>query len=406
MRFGILVALLALFASPTAALGAAGDAGLEEMLAFERELRGLACDFHVNCRKSESMDGCTDRPFADRRFCLFDPEAAQACLDHWRGARCVEGLEDDPSAWVFRSQEVFGSKDNPCARVFVDCPEWHTPEPDLTLAPSTSRVSPEVSVQVTVGKLGIAIDGVRASQLEVIDGVPGVPPEYKRGHLLVTVYDSLQEKWDDERLIAERQGREPTDTLSIIADRATPYAVIAEVVYTAGQARYSRMLFHVAGEPEPGADRCRIRTVETRLPQISPPTPDRAPTEAYKASVSITEDGYRVVPLAPARDELLALLGGTEPAEPDLPASFERELLCAELPCASPERYDHAGLQAHLAAIHGGSPPCSGIVLLPAPGIRWDTVVRAMDAVREAPATGEGQVSGTLFPSPVLGMSW
>ncbi len=402
MRTAVLALAITLAPIPPAATSVEEEGGETSAREFERELRRLACEFHVDCLGLKPMEECLGQPPADRLGCRFDPAAAQECLALWDGARCPDEVLEAPQYWHARWEEVFGTEDNPCAAVFFGCPDWWYADPELTLAPSSSREPLPEGVGMAITRTGIYVGEDLVVDLVETDSGRVVPEQSKKGALIVGLYDELQEVRDDLRDVLERRPDDPVYRVTVAADRSTPTRLMVEILYTVGQAGFTRYLFPVAGETGEATGGFPVGVVELRLPRIEPPGVREAPPESFEAAVYISGSGYEVAAMD-LGSPMLDLLTG-EPSVPTwtVPKSFRRSLPCPDGRCASSAAYDHSGLRDHLAAIQGGSPACEQAVLVPDPGIPWEVVVAAMDAIREVPGGGDSEPR-ILFPTPILG---
>lgn len=119
-----------------------------------------------------------------------------------------------------------------------------TPSDDLTLPASSSKKPPKLAVNAVVSKTGIMVDGVK-----VVDVMgSSVGEEYKRGTMISPLFDSLKEKADAAKAIADRSPANPfTGRILLQVDKDIPFALVREVMYTAGQAQFGEFKFVVYG---------------------------------------------------------------------------------------------------------------------------------------------------------------
>jgi len=118
------------------------------------------------------------------------------------------------------------------------------PSADLKLPVSTAKKDPEVAVNVVVSKRTIAVDGVKA--IDIDRDTLTVADEYKRGTMITPLYDVLQEKADDAKALAARNPNQPfKGRLLIQCDKDIPFSLLREVMYTAGQAQFGEFKFVV-----------------------------------------------------------------------------------------------------------------------------------------------------------------
>jgi biopolymer transport protein ExbD len=116
------------------------------------------------------------------------------------------------------------------------------PSDDLRLPTSSAQQAPELAVNTVVSQTGILVDGVKV--VDVAGGAVG--EEYKRGMLISPLFDTLKEKADEAKAIAETRA---TITFSgrilLQCDKDIPFALVREVMYTAGQAQFAEFKFVV-----------------------------------------------------------------------------------------------------------------------------------------------------------------
>ncbi|NOZ85826.1 MAG: hypothetical protein GXP49_06120 [Deltaproteobacteria bacterium] len=117
---------------------------------------------------------------------------------------------------------------------------------DLTLPISTSTLKPEHTVTVAISKKDIMVDN--NAVVEVRDGKvdASAKRDGEHSYFITPLYDALFDKAENARNVAkynpdvEFKGR-----LTVIADEETPFRLLSEVMYTAGQAEYSQYKFAV-----------------------------------------------------------------------------------------------------------------------------------------------------------------
>jgi biopolymer transport protein ExbD len=116
------------------------------------------------------------------------------------------------------------------------------PSDDLRLPNSSAKKAPELAVNAVVSQTAIIVDGVKV--VDVSGGSVG--DEFKRGTLIAPLFDTLKEKADEAKALAERnpankfQGR-----LLLQCDREIPFSLVREVMYTAGQSQFAEFKFVV-----------------------------------------------------------------------------------------------------------------------------------------------------------------
>lgn len=126
---------------------------------------------------------------------------------------------------------------------------------DMELPASTAQQAPKIAVNVVVTKTMILVDGVQIMALGAVadEQNPGaslitVPAEEKKGQMITRLFDTLQAKAENAKSIAEASGRADMafeGEILIQCDKTLPFAVLREVMYTAGQAQFSKFRFVV-----------------------------------------------------------------------------------------------------------------------------------------------------------------
>lgn len=129
------------------------------------------------------------------------------------------------------------------------------PSDDLQLPTSSAQKAPEMAVNLVVSKNQILVDGVPVLNLtlqpdEDNPGVemPAVPDDEKRGQSITKLYDRLVEKAQTAKEMASRSQNDDFDfkgQILLQVDRAMPFGVLREVMYTAGQAQFGEFKFVV-----------------------------------------------------------------------------------------------------------------------------------------------------------------
>ena len=121
-----------------------------------------------------------------------------------------------------------------------------TPDPNIKLPDSTAQLVPEEAATITISDNKIVVNDTAVA--EVMEGK--VDPNDKRdgpqGFFITPLYDALVEAADNEKKIAQYSPNKVFKGIAIvIADKRTPYRLLSEVMYTAGQAEYGNFKFAV-----------------------------------------------------------------------------------------------------------------------------------------------------------------
>ncbi len=118
------------------------------------------------------------------------------------------------------------------------------PGPDLDLAKSSSLLTPAATVSITVSKSAIVVDNQPV--LVVKDGK--VEASQKRGgedsYFIIPLSKALVEAAEKKRRLEAVNPTVKFDGVcTIVMDKETPYRLLTEVMYTAGQAEFSNYKF-------------------------------------------------------------------------------------------------------------------------------------------------------------------
>lgn len=119
-----------------------------------------------------------------------------------------------------------------------------TPGSDLDIPKSSSLLSPAATVVVTVSKSAIVVDNQPV--LVIKDGK--VEASQKRGgedgYFIIPLNKVLVDAAEKKRRLATVNSSLKNDGLcTIVMDKETPYRLLTEIMYTAGQAEFSNYKF-------------------------------------------------------------------------------------------------------------------------------------------------------------------
>jgi biopolymer transport protein ExbD len=110
----------------------------------------------------------------------------------------------------------------------------------LTLPTSATTSNPAESISVTITKTAVLVDGDPVVPVHL----GNVDSSYKSGGgtgLVITpLFNNLKNHATMHKLLASRSGGSFEGEITIIADKTTPYRLITEVLYTAGEAEYGK----------------------------------------------------------------------------------------------------------------------------------------------------------------------
>jgi len=115
---------------------------------------------------------------------------------------------------------------------------------DLKPPFSTSTLRAEQSVTVTLTLNNLMVDD--KSVVEVEQGVVDAADTSSNGYLIDPLFQALQEQVDYQKRIASfNSAAEFTGMVTIISDRHVPFKLLSQVMYSAGQAQFSKFKFMI-----------------------------------------------------------------------------------------------------------------------------------------------------------------
>lgn len=127
-----------------------------------------------------------------------------------------------------------------------------TPQGDLSMPFSTTRLKPEAAVPLAVSKNSILVNDKEVCK--IINNK--VDPNCKEGkseeqYLIQTLYSALDaERQKQEEIAAYNSAQQFKGLVLIMGDKDIPFRVISEILYTAGQAQFGNFKFVVLKNPE------------------------------------------------------------------------------------------------------------------------------------------------------------
>jgi len=129
-----------------------------------------------------------------------------------------------------------------------------TPSGDLDLVKSKTSLMAEQTVTITVSKSSILVDNAMA--LAVKDGK--VDGAQKRGgedgYFIISLNKMLTDAVEKQRRIAavNPSAGKSLGVATVIMDGDTPFRLLTEVMYTAGQAEFNKFKFLTISNPDEG----------------------------------------------------------------------------------------------------------------------------------------------------------
>ena len=122
--------------------------------------------------------------------------------------------------------------------------------PDLLIPRSNSQLSPQDTMQITITRQSIVVGDNSVVALK--DGA--VDKTQKKGGenslYIQPLFDRLTDEVSKHKNIAQLRKKPFEGVVTIVADRTTPYRLVTEVMYTAGQAQLNQFKFAVVKQPQ------------------------------------------------------------------------------------------------------------------------------------------------------------
>ena len=117
--------------------------------------------------------------------------------------------------------------------------------PDLIIPRSTSELSPQDTMQITITRKSILVGDKEVVKIK--DGQ--VDKSHKRGGenslYIQPLFDQLTEEVSRHKQMAALRKQPFDGVATIVSDRTTPYRLVTEVMYTAGQAQLANFKFAI-----------------------------------------------------------------------------------------------------------------------------------------------------------------
>jgi biopolymer transport protein ExbD len=111
---------------------------------------------------------------------------------------------------------------------------------DVTLPSSTThQPPPEEAVSIVIAREALLVEGEPLVKIKNGDVDASEKTAGSFGIEIAKLKDNLTKQHTRIKKIAAARGAEATNDITIVADRNTPYRLLAAVMYTAGQAEFS-----------------------------------------------------------------------------------------------------------------------------------------------------------------------
>ena len=109
----------------------------------------------------------------------------------------------------------------------------------LSLAPSMTPLQAKQAVNVTISRRVVLVEGEAVAPITNGKIDPALKRDGENSYFINPLVDTLQKHANKERKVAEMTGAKFDGELMVVADRATPYRLLTEVLYSCGQAGYA-----------------------------------------------------------------------------------------------------------------------------------------------------------------------
>lgn len=128
------------------------------------------------------------------------------------------------------------------------------PSDDLVIPISSATAPPKLAVNVVITRHDILVDGERLVSLsETVDPTTGqtvtiVPAEARKGPMISALFDRLHEKAETAKDLGAKSNNESMafkGEILLQCDKHLPFSVVRDVMFTAGQAQFSKFRFVV-----------------------------------------------------------------------------------------------------------------------------------------------------------------
>jgi len=113
---------------------------------------------------------------------------------------------------------------------------------ELRLPGSSTQIAAHQAVAITVTTKGILVEDEAVATVKGGAVDAAIKRDGQHGYFITPLYDELAKHATRLKLIEQRSGsRQPfSGEMTVMCDRGTPYRLLSEVLYTAGQAEFSR----------------------------------------------------------------------------------------------------------------------------------------------------------------------
>ena len=119
----------------------------------------------------------------------------------------------------------------------------------LKIPESTAHMMAEQAVPVAITQTNILVDDKPVADVSDGEVDASTKRDGAKGYFITPLFDALSKQADKQKRIAKANSSQQFKGLAlIIADKDTPYRLLNEVLYTAGQAQFGQFKFVVVAE--------------------------------------------------------------------------------------------------------------------------------------------------------------
>lgn len=111
-------------------------------------------------------------------------------------------------------------------------------ERDVAPPESSARLAAADSLKVVLTSTAVLVDGQQVVPIRGGTIDPSYKQEGANGFLITPLHQLLAQHATREKKLAAIRGEEFAGELALVADKKTPYRLLTEVLYTAGQAEF------------------------------------------------------------------------------------------------------------------------------------------------------------------------
>lgn len=126
------------------------------------------------------------------------------------------------------------------------------PSEDLKLPASTTTINPEPSATVTVTANGIIVNDEMIVSVQEGEVDKSKKQGDESNPQIQPLFEALNEEATRQKEMARLTGSRFDGLLTVIAHNKTPYKLLSEVLYTAGQAEFQKFKFAVVKDGSRG----------------------------------------------------------------------------------------------------------------------------------------------------------